>query len=137
MLLVWLSTGFQSLPLLPTSKFSPFLVLIPRWVVCVRSRVSLMNSPVRLGVSPTVATLTGFFSQRFETLFPRAGALGCTVCLTPQLFLPVDLHTSVRPPVRQPQPHPPWSSLGCPSPPLLTIWMNVSLTPWLSDFHRV
>ena len=23
----------------------------------------------------------------------------------------------------------------CPSPPLLRVWMNVSLTPWLSDFH--
>ena len=28
--------------------------------------------------------------------------------------------------------------LGCPSPPLLLVWMNVSsLSPWLSDFHRV
>ena len=27
---------------------------------------------------------------------------------------------------------------GCPSPPLLPLWMNVSsLTPWLSDFHTV
>ena len=28
--------------------------------------------------------------------------------------------------------------LGCPPPPLLPVWMNVSsLTPWLSDFHAV
>ena len=27
---------------------------------------------------------------------------------------------------------------GCPSPPLLLVWMNVSsLSPWLSDFHTV
>ena len=27
---------------------------------------------------------------------------------------------------------------GCPSPPLLPVWMNVSsLTPWLSDFHTI
>ena len=27
---------------------------------------------------------------------------------------------------------------GCPSPPLLPVWMNVSsLSPWLSDFHTV
>ena len=27
---------------------------------------------------------------------------------------------------------------GCPSPPLLLVWMNVSsLSPWLSDFHAV
>ena len=35
------------------------------------------NSPVRLGVSPVAAsTPTGVFNQRFEALFPRAGALG-------------------------------------------------------------
>ena len=45
-------------------------------------------------------------------------------------------------------PRPPWPSnhyfatspfhSGCPSPPLLLVWMNVySLTPWLSDFHTV
>ena len=43
-----------------------------------------MNSPVRLGVSPTAAsTPTGVFTQRFEALFPRAGALGCVVCFAP------------------------------------------------------
>ena len=26
---------------------------------------------------------------------------------------------------------------SCPSPPLLPVWMNVSLTPWLSDFYTV
>ena len=59
-------------------------------------------------------------------------------------------------PVSQPSPHsvfqplpcPPQSSRpllamsplhpGCPSPPLLSIWMNVSsLSPWLSNFHTV
>ena len=40
-----------------------------------------MISPVRLGVSPAAApTRTGVFNQRFEALFPRDGALGCTVC---------------------------------------------------------
>ena len=54
-----------------------------------------MNSPVRLGVSPTAAsTPTGIFNQRFEALFPCAGALGCqavtrstSCCLTGQLQL--------------------------------------------------
>ena len=44
---------------------------------------------------------TGVFSQRFEALFPCAGALGCVVCYSPQLFLPV-------------YPHP---YMGLPSPP--------------------
>ena len=57
-----------------------------RWA-CSHSRplcVSPRTSPVRLGVSPAaVPTPTGVFNQRFEALFPRAGALGCTVCLAP------------------------------------------------------
>ena len=58
-----------------------------------------MISPVGLGVSPFAAsTSTGVFSQRFEALFPDAGTLGCTVCLAPQLFLPIYLHTNVGPP---------------------------------------
>ena len=50
---------------------------------------------MRLGVSPTAAsTPKGVFNQSFEALFPHAGTLGCTVCLAPQLFLPVYLHTN-------------------------------------------
>ena len=57
-----------------------------------------MNSPVRLGVSPAAAsTPTGVFNQRFEALFPLAGALGCTVCFAPLLFLLVYLCTNVGP----------------------------------------
>ena len=55
-----------------------------------------MNSPVRLGVSPAAASIpTAIFTQRFEALFPRAGALGCVVCFTPLLFLLVYLCTNV------------------------------------------
>ena len=47
--------------------------------------VSPMTSPVRLGVSPAAApTPMGVFNQRFEALFPRAGALGCVVCFAPR-----------------------------------------------------
>ena len=46
--------------------------------------VSPMTSPVRLGVSPAAApTPTGIFNQRFEAVFPWAGALGCAVCFAP------------------------------------------------------
>ena len=39
---------------------------------------------MRLGVSPAVApTPTGTLNQRFEALFPRAGALGYVDCLAP------------------------------------------------------
>ena len=43
-----------------------------------------MTSPVRLGVSPAAApTPTGVLNQRFEALFPHAGALGYAVCFAP------------------------------------------------------
>ena len=133
--------------------------------------VSPTNSPVRLGVSPAAAsTPTGVFNQRFEALFPRAGALGCTVCLTPcrlsrfiyvrmwgrgvlPTALPAPFSATlspallvylrecgaagsasgqtacpVRPTLRQSRSrHGNLSSLcpGCPSPPLLPVWMNV------------
>ena len=54
-----------------------------------------MNSPMSLGVSLTTTTPIGVFSQRFEALSPHTGALGCVVCVTPQLFLPVYLHVNV------------------------------------------
>ena len=34
----------------------------------------------------------------FEAFFSFAGTWGCTVCLTPQFFLPVYLHANVGPP---------------------------------------
>ena len=40
---------------------------------------------MRLGVSPAASpTPTGIFNQRFEALFPGAGALGCAVCFAPR-----------------------------------------------------
>ena len=83
------------------NQIGPFWCLFPSWWVCVRSRplwVSPTNSPVRLRVSPAGASPpTGVFNQRFEALFPRAGALCCAVCFTPPPFLPVYLCTNVGP----------------------------------------
>ena len=50
---------------------------------------------MRLGVSPAASTPTGVSNQRFEALFPRAGALGCLVCFAPPLFLPAHLCADV------------------------------------------
>ena len=48
--------------------------------------VSPRTSPVRLGVSPAAApTPTGVFNQRFEALFPHAGAVCCAVSFAPRL----------------------------------------------------
>ena len=121
----------------PQSNWAP-LVLVPEWVgLCtLQARwVSPTTSPVRLGVcSAAASTPTGVFNQRFEALFPPAGALGCAVCHPVHhnaAALPTLLHN---PPPRWVR----WPPPGCLSPPLLPVWMNVSsLTPWLLDFHTV
>ena len=75
-----------------------------------------MTSPVRLGVSPAAATTpTGVFNQRFEALFPRAGALGYVVCFTPRrlVYLCVNVGPQGLPVVTLPVPFVPHSaSLG-------------------------
>ena len=74
----------------PQSNWA-LLVLIPRWV-----GLCTFWDPV--GLSNELSCEAGSFSRHlnphrifsvrgFEALFPHAGTLGCTVCLTPQLFL--------------------------------------------------
>ena len=85
-----LFASLQSLLPLPSIKLSPSGAASPGGWVCVHSRplwVSPMNSPVRLGVSPT-SVPTGVFNQWFEALFPHAGTLGCTVCHPVHQLLP-------------------------------------------------
>ena len=88
------SNGTHS-PLLQTSvlhsdthnQTGPLWCWFPSGWACAHSRppwVSPTTSPVRLGVSPAAApTPRGAFNQRFEALFPLAGALGCVVCFAP------------------------------------------------------
>ena len=133
--LAQLLTGFLSLLPLPTANWA-LLVLIPGWVgLCMfQDPVGLSNElSCRLGVSPTaISTPTGVFSQRFEALFPHAGALGCVVCLAPQFFLPVYLSVNVGPP------GPLWP--GCPTgldECLSPTGLDECFSPWLLDFHTV
>ena len=81
--LCWISVT----PSATHNQTGPLWCWFPSGWACARPRplyVSPMTSPVRLGVSPAAApTPTGVFNQRFEALFPRAGALGCSVCFTP------------------------------------------------------
>ena len=69
------------------NQTGPLWCWFPSKWACAHSRplwVSPTTSPVRLGVSPAAApTPTGVFSQRFEALFPGAGALGYVVCFAP------------------------------------------------------
>ena len=132
---------------------------------------------MRLGVSPAAAPApTGVFNQRFEALFPCAGALGCVVCFVPRClsrFIYARMWGHGAPPAALPAPFSATLSLalsaylrecgaavsasgqtacpicptlhqsqshhghaspllpGCPSPPLLPVWMNVYfLFPW-------
>ena len=61
------------------NQTGPFWCCFPIGWACAHTRprcVSPMNSPVRLGISPAVASSpTGVFNQWFEALFPRAVAL--------------------------------------------------------------
>ena len=67
----------------------PLWCWFPSGWACARPRplwVSPTTSPVRLGVSPAATpTPRGVFNQRFEALFPRAGALGYEVYFAPCL----------------------------------------------------
>ena len=70
------------------NQTGPLWCWFPSGRACAHSRplwVSPTTSPVRLGVSPVAApTPMGVFNQRFEALFPCAGALGCAVCFAPR-----------------------------------------------------
>ena len=63
---------------------------------------------------------------------PPAAALLASCSLARLLHNPLPCWFLQPPPCLQSSP------FGCPSPPLLPVWMNVSsLTPWLSDFHTI
>ena len=133
--LAQLLAGFWSRPPLPTIKLVPsgtgshmgglMYVLGP----CGSLQLTLLWGWefLLLPQPPQLLSVRGF-----EALFPRAGTLGCAVCLSSQLFLLVYLHTNVGPPAAT---SPALSSShclamhpfcpGCPSPPLRPMWMNV------------
>ena len=120
-----------------------------RVFVCSRTLwVSPMNSPVRLGVSPTTATPPGFYSQRFwGFIFPHWNPGLCGLSHSP--VVPPGLSTwkcgttqsascQLAHPVLQPYFAECPLCPGCLFPPILPVLMNVSsLTPWLLDFHTV
>ena len=104
-----------------------------------------MNSPVRLGVKPTPSTPTDFYSQRSWGFISPCWSPGlCSLSHSPVVPPGLSTHkcgTTQSPtmPTLSPSHHLAMHPfcLGFPSPPLLPVWMNVYLTPWLSDFHEV
>ena len=141
MLLVQLSAGFQSLPLLPTSKLGPsgadsqmggfVYVLVPYGLSselsCAAGSFSCHHYPHRFlspeGLSLYFPSLEPWVVQ--SVLLPSCSSwFKCTKMWDHPLCQPPPCHTSSPP--------------SCLSPPLLLVWMNVtSLTSWLSDFHTV
>ena len=136
-LLAQLLEGFQSLPLLLTSKLSPtgadsqvggfVYVLGP----CLSLQRSLLWEFLLLRISPANSTPTGFFSQRFWGFIslcwnPGLCSLSCSPVVPPSLSTCKCgttcsvIHLLAVSPL-----HP-----GCQFLPLLPVWMNVSsLTP--------
>ena len=93
MLLAQVSPHFPSLPSL--SQVDCALSGAYSQVGCVCSRIpwaSLIDSPVRLGISPTFATTTDFIARALESLVSRTESLGVTVCLAPLLPLSLSTH---------------------------------------------
>ena len=131
----WLSVSFQSLPLFPTSKLA-LLVLIPRCVGLCTFRTlwaSPANSPGRLGIrccNPSRYLQPEVLRISFPTLDSQSVLLpswsSWFIHTGMWDFQSTSCCLAVHPL------HP-----GCPSLPLLPVWMNVSSTPWLSDFHIV
>ena len=133
---------------LPTIKLGPSGAgsRVGGWA-CACSRplwVSPTNSPVRLGVSPAAAlTPTGVFNQRFEALFPCAGALGCMVCFSPRCcsrFICAQMwgHRGCQtPPCHESSP--PWQPISASPTGLDECFFFISLVdrlPYSSVFHQ-
>ena len=117
-------SGFQSLPLLPTSKLCPsgadsyvggFVYIL---VTCDSLQWTLLWGWEFL---PPLQTPQVLRVRGFEALFPHTGTLGCMVCLAPQLLLLVYPHTNVDCIVCQLPPHPVHQPLPC----------HESSLPWL------
>ena len=139
-----LSASFQSPQLLSTSKLGPSGAdaQMRGFVYFLGPCGSLQQTHLWSGKFLLPTQPPQVFSVRgFEALFPRTGTLGCAVCLAPQLFLPVYLHTNAGlpappaatfpAPVLQPPPCHESSPSGCPAPPLLPARVSVSsLTFW-------
>ena len=104
-LVVPLSASFQILPSLLTIKLGPsgadsrgggFVYILGP---CGSLQWTLLWGWEFLPLLPQPPQV--FSVRGFEALFPHTGALGCLVYLTPQLLLPVYLHTNVGPPSPQ------------------------------------
>ena len=97
-----------------------------------------MNSPVKLEVSPAATSPPQIFSVRgLRLYFPALGpwvvwSVSLPSCSSWFICTWMWDHS-----VHQLLPGCKSSLSSCPTPPLLPVWMNVSLTPWLSDFHTV
>ena len=158
MLLVQLCARFQSLPPLSTSKLGPSGAdSRVGGVVYILGTCGSLQSTLLWGweflMPPQPPQV--FSVRDFEALFPQPGTLGCMVCVVPQFFLLVYPHANVGPPSLPATASPDLPSAASPtgssscrlaacplcpsclSLPLLPVWMNVSLTSWLLDFHTV
>ena len=108
--------AFSHFPLLPTSKLGPSGAdsLVCGCVYLLGSSGSLQWALLWCWEFLLLLHFPQIFTARgFKALFPHAGTLGCTVCLTLQLFHPVYLHTNVGPPGPPATASPSWSSNHC------------------------
>ena len=122
----------------PTRGLCPFRCWFPGVWVCVCSRTpwALLQTLLwdwEFLTPPQPPQL--FIARGFESLVSCTETLGFVVCLSLYLFFSASPCANVGPPT--PSPCHTSSAPSCLSPPHLPLWMNVSLIPWLSDFHSV
>ena len=65
----------------------------------------------------------GVFTQRFEALFPRAGALGCVVCFAPRHCSSWLIYARI------------WGNTTGQGLPATTLW-GLLVAAWLAPFHN-
>ena len=119
MLLAWLSPCFQSLPPLPTSILGPSCSdsWVGGFVYVLEPHGSLQWTLLWVWeFLPPLQPPQIFIVRGFEAFFFCTETLGCVVCLTPQLFLSVYLHTNGGPPA---------TTLLC----ILSAWLPISAPP--------
>ena len=127
-------SGFQSLPLLPTSKLGPSGAdsWVGGFVYLLRPCGSLQWALlgvwefVQLPQPPQVFSVRGF-----EALCPYAGTLGCEVYLAPQLFLLVYPHTNMGPSTPPASASPGQPGAALPAPVLQPLPCHKSSLLWL------
>ena len=122
------------------TQSGPFWWWVPGWYICVRSRPLWVSWTLLWGWEflQLLQPLQVFTTRGFEALFPHARTLYVRFVSLPNCssLLSAEKCQTTQSASHGLAEHPLYS--GCPSLPLLQVWVNISsLTSWLLDFRTV